>query len=251
MTTGRTHRLLRRLRGTDERFARRYLAETVEPKLHIGCGRNLLDGWLNSDLLPGSDEVLRLDATRRFPFAANSFAYAYAEHMIGSLPFLSVPVMLRECHRVLVPGGRVRITTLDLAVLIALYGRERTSLQERYLEWRKQFYFRFFYQRGGIPFAEWADVHLPPEGAAGFVINGLMRAWEIHFVYDEPILRRLLKSAGFSGVVRRGRNESDDRALRCLPHQKIHMPKDFPEMESFTLEGTKPTGGAEGSEQAP
>ena len=47
-------RVYRRLRmasrtvlRTDRRLVRRYLAETREPRLHIGCAGHLLDGWLN------------------------------------------------------------------------------------------------------------------------------------------------------------------------------------------------------------
>ncbi len=228
------------MRRIDSRVAKRYLTEAHEPKLHIGCGSNLLDGWLNSDLLPRSANVMRLDAKRRFPFAANTFAYTYSEHMIGSLSFSEAAVMLGECLRVLAPGGKVRITTLDLAFLIDLYGQKRSALQDRYIEWRLPFYFNNFIKERDVEYTKWASTNVPTAGIAGFAINNLMRAGKIQFVYDEPILRRLLENAGFSNIVRCDRNQSDDAALRCLAHSRLRMPEGFLAMESLTLEGSKP-----------
>ncbi len=243
---GFLRRASRIVRRTDSRISKRYLAAAEQPRLHLGCGGNRLDGWLNSDLAPSSAHVMRLDAGRRFPFAADTFAYVYSEHMIGSLPFHRVPVMLGECLRVLAPGGKVRITTLDLAFVIDLYGQERSALQDRYIEWRVPFYFDYFKEALVTPrdrhleYAEWAGVHVPPAGAAGFVINNLMRAGEIAFVYDEPLLRRLLENAGFSSIVRCDRYESGEAALRGLAHNRPRLPEGFLQQESFTLEGRKP-----------
>ncbi len=238
-------------RRTDSRIAKRYLAEAEQPKLHLGCGGNLLDGWLNSDLAPRSAHIMRLDAGRRFPFADGTFAYVYGEHMIGSLPFHRVPAMLGECLRVLAPGGKVRITTLDLAFVTGLHGRERSATQDRYAAWRAPFYFDYLIRKDlasprerRMGYAEWAAAHVPPAGTAGFVINNLMRAGDIAFAYDEPLLRGLLENAGFSGIVKRDRHRSDDAALRDLAHNRPRMPEGFLQLESLTLEGSKPRGAA-------
>ena len=108
---------------TDRRLASRYLAEAREPRLHIGCAGHLLDGWLNSDVHPRTGNVLRLDATRRFPFPDGVFVHAYSEHVIEHLSFSQAASMLDECFRVLSPGGKVRITTPDLSFLVDLHGR--------------------------------------------------------------------------------------------------------------------------------
>ena len=219
-------RVYRRLRvasrtalGVDRRIAKRYLAEAVEPKLHIGGGRHLLAGWLNSDLRRYSGDVLHLDAARPFPFPDDTFAYIYSEHMIGYVQPESAMAMLRESFRVLVPGGKVRISTPDLAFLIALYGPEPSPRQERYIEW----------------YRTWA--YLPGRGIA-FVIDHFMRTGDHRFVYDEPALRGLLETAGFSQVVRRGLNDSGDPALRGLANEG-RLPEGFLDLESMTLEGTK------------
>ena len=117
----------RRRRGSgalDRRLIEDYLARGGPAKLHIGCGENLLEGWLNSDLYPGSDRVLHFDATGRFPFADATFDYVFSEHMIEHVPYEGALSMLRECRRVLKPGGRARISTPDLRFLVGLYAED-------------------------------------------------------------------------------------------------------------------------------
>lgn len=230
------HRRLRRAARialrVDRGIAERYLAGTPRPKLHVGCGGHVLEGWLNSDLFPGSANVLGLDATNPFPFSADTFAYVYSEHVIGSLSFEGAALMLDECFRVLAPGGKLRIVTPDLAFLTDLYGRNLSETQKRYVEW-------FGAETGS------------PRGEIGFVVNGYMRAWGLQVVYDARMLCGALDAAGFSDVTRRGLNESDDGALRNLANER-RLPEDLLRLESLTVEGSKPNpssrdGGERGS----
>lgn len=243
-------RALRTARGVDRRIAQRYLAQAREPKLHIGCGRHLIDGWLNSDLSHCSESILLLDATRRFPFSDNTFAYVYSEHMLEHLVLQDGMAMLGECHRVLAPGGKLRIVVPDLAFLIDLYRggesgssaggcesasdersgpvrKRRSELQEQYL-WRKSLQLQ---RRTGAP--AWLT------SECGFVVNHFMRAWGHRFIHDEPILRGMLEQSGFTGVVRCGLNESDDAALRNLANEG-RMRDGFLRLQSLTLEADKP-----------
>ena len=210
----------RAVKGVDRHIVNRYFAEAREPKLHIGCGSHLLDGWLNSDKAPHSANVMYLDAARRFPFPDAAFAYVYGEHVIGDLSFQQTAVMLRECFRTLAPDGKIRIATPDLAFLIGLYQEQRPSdIQRRYMEWFS------------------AQTKSPRIGG-GFLVNYYAKAWGLEFVYDEPTLHEALETAGFSHIIRRELNESDDAALRNLENEG-RMPDGFLRMESLILEGTK------------
>src|SRR5439155_9911959 len=94
----RAQRVRRKILRSDQRLRKDYLLRTDQPKLQIGGGWNRLDGWLNTDrdLVPG---VMMMDATERFPFADETIAFVYTEHMIEHLPQPQGAFMLRECHR--------------------------------------------------------------------------------------------------------------------------------------------------------
>ena len=51
------------------------------------------------------------------------------------MEYRAAQVMLRECFRVLKPGGCVRIATPDLRILLALYASEKMDNQKDYIEW--------------------------------------------------------------------------------------------------------------------
>src|SRR5262249_38349849 len=114
-----------------------YLQTQTLPRLHIGCGDNVLPGWLNSDFPARSPAVPELDGTRAYPLRGGTFSYVYSEHMIEHVPYAGGASMLKECHRVLKPGGKIRISTPDLRFLIDLYlaGDRRTALQANYIKW--------------------------------------------------------------------------------------------------------------------
>lgn len=199
---------------------RHFAAADGDPKLQIGCGSNLIDGWLNSDKYPVSSNVMYLDAARRFPFPDDTFAYVYSEHMIGSLSIRQAQTMLIECFRTLAPGGKIRVATLDIEFLIDLYENpNKSGLIQQYMEW---FQVQTGMQcNGGI-----------------FILNNFAKLYGIEFIYDEPTLRDVMETAGFSHIIKRDMNESGDDALRNLENE-MRMPDGFLRMESFILEGTK------------
>src|SRR5215470_4711811 len=88
-----------------------YLRRQHVRKLHIGCGSNILNGWLNSDLRPHTRDVLHLDATKRFPFDDELFDYIFSEHMIEHVSYAEGLFMLGECYRILKKNGRIRLST--------------------------------------------------------------------------------------------------------------------------------------------
>jgi predicted SAM-dependent methyltransferase len=57
------------------------------------------------------------------------FDYVFSEHMIEHVSYAEGLLMLRECLRVLKPGGRIRIATPSLEVLLDLYKPSKTPIQ--------------------------------------------------------------------------------------------------------------------------
>jgi predicted SAM-dependent methyltransferase len=212
----------RDLAGTDRKLIEGYYREHRIRKLHIGCGQNDHRGWLNSDYYPQSAQILHLDATEQFPFGNDEFDYVFSEHMIEHITYSQGLHMLAECHRVLKPNGKVRITTPDLSFLIDLYGSDKSDLQNDYIEWATNQF-----------------ISAAPRYEDTFVINNFVRDWGHKFIYDEKALRGSMEKAAFTGIVRRHLNDSQDDELRDLENEG-RMPEGFLRLESLVLEGTKP-----------
>ena len=205
----------------DAQAVRRYLESHQVHKLQIGAGTNARPGWLNGDIDPLGAEVIYLDACRRFPFQDNTFSYVFSEHMIEHVPYQDGRNMLNECHRVMAPGGRIRICTPDLANFLKLFRSDRSPVENDYLTWAT---------REFIPVADAVD--------PVFVLNNYVRDWGHQFIYDRPTLARALEHAGFSDVSYHELGESGDPHLRGLEYAD-RMPPGFLALESMVLEAIK------------
>jgi len=212
----RQHRL-RRKGLIDE-----YLRSCRPRKLQLGCGANLLAGWLNSDFEPADGSVIFVDARRRLPFDDSTFDYVFTEHMLEHLDYLEGRAMLGECCRILRPGGRIRIATPDLRFLIELYSPQKSDLQQRYIAWAAA----TFFPEIGIP----EDV---------FVINNFFRAWGHKFIYDFSSLSGAMREGGFDQIQPRKVGESDDADLRNLESHGVSIPEEFNRLETLVVEGTR------------
>ena len=97
-------------------------------RLHIGSGQRHLDGWINVDhqKLPGVDRVV--DVRDGLPF--DNVSVIYAEHFLEHLPLEAGLAFLRECRRALEPGGRLRLSTPNLAWVLATHYRHDDSLPD-------------------------------------------------------------------------------------------------------------------------
>jgi predicted SAM-dependent methyltransferase len=213
---------LRDIFRTDNRLLKRYLSRQGALKLHVGCGQHSLDGWLNADISPRTAAIFRLDATERFPFGNDTFDFVFSEHMIEHIPHAAALSMLKECNRVLKKGGRIRISTPDMAFLAKLYSNRRTDLEERYIRWTID-----------------NCVQDAPRPDAIFVINNFVRDWGHQFIYDENALRSSLEDAGFAQIERCEINMSRVAHLRELENE-ARLPDGFLKLETMTLEATKP-----------
>jgi len=98
-------------------------------KLNIGCFINMFYyGWINIDILDLSDFAKRncyifrqLDVREGLPYDDNSVDYIFSSHMIEHLTDEEGMKFLKECYRVLKPGGVLRLATPHARQLMADY----------------------------------------------------------------------------------------------------------------------------------
>ena len=106
-------------------------------KLNLGCGENVVDGWVNTDYSIGArigkipvikrvvknlgvfsvdwnDQILISDLTKPFPWQDNEIDIIYSSHALEHLDKSDGRAFIGECYRVLKPGGIVRIVVPNL-----------------------------------------------------------------------------------------------------------------------------------------
>jgi predicted SAM-dependent methyltransferase len=202
-----------------------YLRDHAVRKLQLGTGRNVLAGWLNTDVfdVERSGKIAYLDARARFPLPDASFDFVFSEHMLEHLSYADGLRCLHECLRVLKPGGRIRIATPSLDRLVSLFATDRSDVEERYLAWAVETW---------VP---GADAHLP-----GFVLNNFLRDWGHRFVYDRETLAHALAAAGFVDVRESSVGRSETPELAGLEAHGEAIPAEFNELETIVLEARRP-----------
>jgi len=188
-------------------------------KLNIGAGPNPLMGWYNVDLHAQVVGVGQMDATQRFPYPDETFDRIFTEHMIEHVSYEAGGRMLAECHRVLKPGGRIRVSTPNLMFLVSLLNLA-SDLERRYVAWA-------------------CEEFLPGQTAyPESVVNNFVRAWGHQYIHTPCTLDRLLRGAGFTVNCWPHIGESDDPEFRELENVG-RMPEGFLQLETMTVEADK------------
>lgn len=77
--------------------------------LHLGCGPDYLDGFLNVDGNITRKKDLWLDLRNKLPFTNDSVKFIYCSHMLEHLFPTDAISLLGEMHRVLENDGRIRL----------------------------------------------------------------------------------------------------------------------------------------------
>jgi predicted SAM-dependent methyltransferase len=106
--------------GYLEEYNRKEVPFLQPLKLHLGCGRQRLAGFLNIDLMPSSAVDLQCDS-RRLPFVAATVSRIETYHMIEHLPRHDFLEALFEWNRVLEEGGTLIIECPDFDATVKEY----------------------------------------------------------------------------------------------------------------------------------
>jgi SAM-dependent methyltransferase len=204
-----------------QRHFARYFAYESDPKLHVGCGGHLLEGWLNTDLSTlNRRKIVYLDARKKLPFRDNQFHFIFNEHFISTVTLEEAARFIAECYRVLKPGGVLRTATAGLPFLLELF-ESRDPRYRDYVRWATD---------------EFLGVS---DYSPCLVINNLFYGFGYKFIYDPETLTSMLYRARFSRVVPARVGESSHPELRSLEGHGKCIPSEFNELETFILEASK------------
>jgi predicted SAM-dependent methyltransferase len=137
-----------------------------QPRLHIGSGRERLEGWINIDAqeLPGVDVVA--DVTKGLDFS--NVEAIFAEHFIEHLPLAMAVHFLRESWRVLGRGGWIRLSTPNL-------------------DWVWSTHYKL-------------DADPAGKRAAALALNRAFHGWRHQFLWNREMLGEALLACGFDEV---------------------------------------------------
>lgn len=167
------------------------LANPRVKRLHVGCGSNRLAGWINADIVPTADMIVFLE--RRLPFGDASLERIYSEHVLEHAPYETGVFFLKESHRVLRPGGCIRIAVPDLEDLVAGYHNG---------DWKR------------FDWVNWPQFSFIKTRAQ--MINIGFRWWGHRHLYDREELKRVFAEAGFTRIEFVGHGDSPFEDLRGL-----------------------------------
>jgi len=185
-------------------------------KVHLGCGSYTPPGWINVDgswnawlskyplvksmlrkmrLIPAQmaeadydQNILIHDVKNPLPFEDNSVKAIYASHLLEHLYFSEAKSLLRECHRILVKSGIIRMVVPDLKTLVKDYLSHENSAA---LEPKADILNRKLLLRA----------EAPPAGNITYKLYSLLKDFHSHkWMYDAESLIYHFQEAGFLDV---------------------------------------------------
>lgn len=89
--------------------------------LNLGCGNRFHPDWVNIDSVAQGDRVIKHDLRSGIPFDDAYFDVVYHSHILEHFPQAAGRQLMAECHRVLRPGGIVRVVVPDLEQIARTY----------------------------------------------------------------------------------------------------------------------------------
>ena len=175
-------------------------------KLHLGCGKKHIPGFVHVDLEEHPHIDFRIPVNKLTFAADNSVELIYASHVLEHFGRHEIEQVLQEWFRVLRKQGILRVAVPDFEAVAQRY-QETEELGE----------------------------------LIGLICGGQRNQYDFHrMVFDEKSLARLLRNAGFTSVARydwrtTGHAWMDDYSQAYLPH----MNKEHGRLMSLNVEAVK------------
>lgn len=201
-----------------------YLHSTARPKVQIGAGPSNAPGWLNTDIEPTSEQAY-LDATKPLPFPDGSIYHIFGEHVIEHLDFNDALGFFREAHRVLAPGGKIRMVTPNLRRYLALFEEPDPEHSPRTAH---------FVARK-LASENWTHTSDP----ACMILNNEMHWFGHQFLYTPELLTASYQRAGFTQISQYAAGETSDPTFAAVELRPHGAWRDVNAFESMAIEATR------------
>jgi predicted SAM-dependent methyltransferase len=172
-------------------------------KLNLGCGSNVIDGWLNFDL--------ELDIRHKLPFDANSVDCIFAEHVIEHVTHQEAFNFIENCYDILRPGGKIRICVPSVNLIYSEY-------TDRY--------------------GQFVSLFTQQEPTAKNAVKAILFQHGHQSAWNEQLLDVLMKSIGFTTYPVGPEICHFDEFAGCDGHHN-KISSEFNNIETIAIEGIK------------
>jgi predicted SAM-dependent methyltransferase len=163
-------------------------------KADLGCGNCKRPGFVGVDLTPTAD--IRWNLHWGLPFPDRTVAEIRSDHCLEHLDLSVVVDVLRECHRVLVPGGVLDFTVPHIDPYLAAYQRRDGAFLEAKIN--------------DLP-AEYAALYATCFDRIAWL---LLRGGEHRSLFDRDSIVAKVRLAGFRDVATRDYDPERDLVQR-------------------------------------
>lgn len=89
--------------------------------VNLGCGECYHPEWINIDIISHTPDVIAFDLRKGIPLPDKSSDVVYHSNIIEHFRRNDALFFMRECFRILKPGGIIRVATPDLEEISRLY----------------------------------------------------------------------------------------------------------------------------------
>ncbi len=161
--------------------------------LHLGCGSHHLDGWVNIDFIESPAVDLWWNLGLPLPLPDASCRFIFHEHVLEHFELSRGLELLRECRRLLAPGGLLRVAMPSLDDMLEKCANG---------EWETH-----------------GSAHMPEVETRAEYLNILFRYWGHRWIYDHDELRRRLREAGFRDIADQELRQSTHMELRGIEYR--------------------------------
>ena len=169
---------------------KKYLENNKNKKLHLGANKNI-EGFLNSQIT----SRLPINITKVLPFDSDTFDIIFSTHVIEHIHRKQISLFIKECFRILKPGGINIICTPSIKKISKISYSD--NIEKKKILFNRQ--------------NKWHNDDLK---SACHQINLTMRNFGHRFILDDEYCEWLAKKNGYSKFKCIEINEMSDESIK-------------------------------------